>query len=75
MASNNPQQGGSASAEREQKMLESSMENLLQRLNSLRGSLNGLIEKVERDPTVRVFISWFVSIQEPTIVPHNLLKF
>lgn len=52
MASNNPQQGGSASAEREQKMLESSMENLLQRLNSLRGSLNGLIEKVERDPTL-----------------------
>ena len=62
MASNNPQQGGSASAEREQKMLESSMENLLQRLNSLRGSLNGLIEKVERDPTVR-FKHYFILCQ------------
>ena len=51
MASNN-QQTGAAAAEREQKMLESSMENLLQRLTSLKGSLNSHIAKVETDPTL-----------------------
>ena len=51
MASNN-QQTGAAAAEREQKMLESSMENPLQRLTSLKGSLNSLIAKVETDPTL-----------------------
>ena len=46
MASNT-QQTGAASAEREQKMLESSVENLLQRLSSLRNSLTTLVAKVE----------------------------
>jgi len=46
------QQGGSSSQEREQKMLESSMENLLTRLNDLKGSISSMIMKVETDPTL-----------------------
>lgn len=52
---NNPQQqqqNAASSAEREQKMLDSSMENLLQRLTDLRGSLLSMITKIETDPTL-----------------------
>ena len=47
----NNQQAGS-SAEREQKMLDSSMENLLGRLTDLRTSLTSLIQKIETDPNL-----------------------
>ena len=49
---NNPQQSGSSSAEREQKMLDSSMENLSRRLSDLRNSLTSLIFKIENDRDV-----------------------
>ncbi len=49
MATNNP---GNAAAEREQKMLESSMENLSNRLTDVRNSLTSLIAKVENDPNL-----------------------
>jgi len=39
-----------SAAEREQKMLDSSMENLSQRLTDLRGSISQMIAKVENDP-------------------------
>ena len=49
---NNPQQSGSSSAEREQKMLDSSMENLSRRLSDLRNSLTSLVYKIENDPNL-----------------------
>ena len=53
MASNAPPNAGNnAAAEREQKMLESSMENLSTRLTEVRNSLTALIVKVETDPTL-----------------------
>ena len=47
--SNNPQQ---SNAEREQKMLDNSMENLLTRLTDLRRSMASMINKIETDPTL-----------------------
>jgi len=49
---NNPQQAGSSNAEREQKMLDSSMENLSGRLSDPRNSLTSLIYKIENDPNL-----------------------
>lgn len=49
MASN---QAENISAEREQKMLDTSMENISTRLTDLRGTLTNLIHKVEHDPTL-----------------------
>ena len=49
---NNAQSSGSSTAEREQKMLDSSMENLSGRLNDLRNSLTSLIHKIENDPNL-----------------------
>jgi mediator of RNA polymerase II transcription subunit 8 len=51
MAANN-QGNAPAAAEREQKSLESSMDNLSQRLTTLRGSITSLIAKVENDPNL-----------------------
>ncbi len=52
----NNQPGGqsnpNATAEREQKVLDASMDNLSQRLTDLRGSIVSLINKVENDPNL-----------------------
>jgi len=47
---NNQGNSQQSAAEREQKMLDSSMENLSQRLTDLRGSISQMIAKVENDP-------------------------
>ena len=70
---NNPSSGGSTNAEREQKMLDASMENLSQRLADLRGSISSMITKIETDPTLNwpSFLNSLALIRHVQIFKHN----